>query len=70
MPDLASDYPKLSTYLSQTLMALHELDAVEWRDVQWFDPKVPADEQVMVEQYYLLMAKVLNLTYKKSGSKD
>lgn len=70
MPDLASDYPKLPTYLSKTLMTLHELDAIEWKDIQWFDPKVPEDQQVTVEQYYHLMARVLNLIYLSSGSKE
>lgn len=62
VPDLASDYPKIATYLSNTLFALININAIKVHDIVWVDPPSPdlkegeEEDLVFVEQYFHVMA--------------
>jgi hypothetical protein len=62
VPDLATDYPKISSYLSHTLFTLIQLKAIAISDVEWLEPtrtdlkEGEEEDLVFVEQYYLLVA--------------
>jgi hypothetical protein len=67
VPDLTNDYPKITTYLSNSMFTLHELNALKWSDLVWFEPPATEDDAPFVEQYYHLMARVLYLLYQKNN---
>lgn len=71
VPDLVNDYPKITQYLSRTLFTLKEQKALKYSDLVWIEEKKNAnpddDDMVFVEQYYHLMAYLLNEEYQKTG---
>lgn len=65
VPDLTNDYPKLTTYLSNTLYTLHNLNALKWQEIVWYEPPTSDEDAPFVEQYYHLMARFLILLQKE-----
>jgi hypothetical protein len=65
-PDLSSDYPHLTAYLSSTFIALIDANAINVNEVVWLDPNTPADEAPMIEYFYRLMGEILRLLYARS----
>lgn len=65
-PDLANDYPHLTSYLSATFIALIDANAVNVSEIVWLDPNTPDDEAPMIEYFYRLMGEILRLLYERS----
>lgn len=72
LPNLAPDVPKLAEWFSLVLLKLHELSAVQFRDVNWTDKgKIDADDVPMVEDYFRLVAYFLyNFQVKGKASTE
>eukprot|EP00347_Sterkiella_histriomuscorum_P005403 403356747 len=71
MPDLSADYPKISLYLSRTLFTLKQQSVLKYQDLVWIEEKKAAtdeEDQPFVEQYYHLMAYLLNEELSSSGA--
>jgi hypothetical protein len=67
-PDLSTDYPHLTTYLSATILTLLDINAINPEEIVWLDTNYPADEAPLVEYFYQLMGEVLKLMYQRSKS--
>ena len=67
VPDLASDYPKIGQYLSNTLFTLKELQVLSYSDLVWVNEEGPKseDDMIFVESYYDIMAGVLYQEFNK-----
>lgn len=70
LPDLATDVPKLSTYLVEVIFAVLDNRAIQPTDILWYQPGVKKEgeeeeECIFVEEYYKLMAQLLVKFYSK-----
>ena len=70
VPSIAADIPKLPDWLSEAMMTLYESNAINFRDVTWYDKKKSGedDEPPMVEDYYRIIAQFLKLLTCQEGS--
>lgn len=73
VPDLITDLPKLTQYLSRSMFALIDVNAFKTSDLVWVQDTGKTegedeDDLVFVESYYHLMSEVLKLMYLKYKS--
>ena len=67
LPNISSDYPKISLWFSQVMMILFEHDLLSFKELTWVKSSREADEEEpMVDDYFNLMAQFLMLLSAKT----
>ena len=60
LPNISSDYPKISLWFSQVMMIIFENDLLSFKELTWVKSSREADEEEpMVDDYFNLMAQFL-----------
>lgn len=60
LPNISSDYPKISYWFSKVMMNLYEQDLIAFNELTWIKSSND-EEEPMVEDYFNLMAQFLML---------
>ena len=66
LPNISSDYPKISLWFSQVMMILFENDLLFFKELTWVkSSKEKDEEEPIVDDYFNLMAQFLMLLSAK-----
>ena len=67
LPNISSDYPKISLWFSQVMMILFENDLLFFKELTWVkSSKEKDEEEPIVDDYFNLMAQFLMLLSAKT----